>query len=175
MYPMLLAKEESTKDPSELKEELDNLEFSMLRMQDNVQKIAKKSRVLGVDQTKDDKLVVVYTPEEPGTCKIMLNDSDSAYQGKWDFSIQATYADEETIHIGDIKGPADKGYGSVCMKYLKSLAADQNIPFITGDIAERDYGHVDRLIHFYEKHGFDVTVNHAQKTGDIMWSADLNR
>ncbi|PGT82340.1 hypothetical protein [Bacillus sp. AFS040349] len=169
MFSKLLEVDQRSDNPEELKEELEDLEFQVFRMQDNLKEIAKRSKVLGVDQTKEDKLVIVYTPEDEQSCKIMLCDCETSYKGKWDFSIHATYIDDETIHIGDIKGPANKGYGSICMDYLKELAIEQNIPKITGDIAKRDWDHVDRLVHFYEKHDFHVEINYDHKSGEIMW------
>lgn len=156
-------------NPAELIEELESLEIQVFRLQDNLKEIAKKSKILGVDQTKDDELVIVYTPEDNQSCKIMLCDCHSSYNGQWDFSIQATYKDEKTIHIGDIKGPANKGYGSICMDYLKEIAIDQNIPQITGDIAKRDWDHVDRLVHFYKKNDFFVAINYEDCSGEIKW------
>lgn len=172
MYKLLEADHHS-KNSDVLKEELEDLEFQVFRMQDNLKEIAKKSKVLGVDQANNEKLVIVYTPEDDQSCKIMLCDCETSYKGSWDFSIQATYADESTIHIGDIKGPANKGYGTICMDYLKELAIEQNIPKITGDIAERDWDHVDRLVHFYEKNDFYVKVNDKDKSGEIIWISNL--
>lgn len=161
--------EEETKNKEELKRELDELEVQMFRMKENMKEIAKKWQVIGIDQTKGDSWVVVYTNHDHHSCKIMLNDCESAYRGQWDFSIQATYKDDETIFIGDIKGPENKGYGSICMNYLKEFAMDQNIQYITGDIAKRDWGHVDRLIHFYQKHDFQIEIDNASKSGEIVW------
>ncbi|MGM7720034.1 hypothetical protein [uncultured Metabacillus sp.] len=168
-YPLL---EKDSRTPAELKEELEELEIQVFRLQDNLKEIAKKSKVLGVDHAKDDKLVIVYTPEDSQSCKIMLSDCESSYNGQWDFSIHATYTEDNKIHIGDIKGPANRGYGSICMDYLKELAVEQNIPEITGDIAERDWDHVDRLVHFYEKHNFEVDIDYQDKSGEIKWVCD---
>lgn len=154
----------------ELKESLDELEFQVFRMRENLKKIAKKCQIIGIEQTKEEKWVVLYTEDDGNTCKIMLNDCETAYKGKWDFSIQGEYLDDRTIHIGDIKGPANKGFGSICMKYLKDFARDQNIPLITGDIVERDWNHVDRLEHFYIKHNFRVNIDHDNKSGKIEWN-----
>jgi hypothetical protein len=144
------------------------LDFQLLRMQNDMKQIAKKYDVIGVDQTKDDNLVIVYKTEELDQCKIMLNDCESRYEG-WDFSIDAVFEDECTLHIGDIKGPSNKGYGSICMHYLKETAVDNNIPVIKGDIAERDWDHVDRLVHFYEKHNFHIELDRDNKCGKIEW------
>lgn len=148
----------------------EELEFQLFRMQDNLKDIAKRWQVVGIDQTKEDNWVVVYAQNDGDSCKVMLNDCESAYRGTWDFSIHATYKDDKAIHIGDIKGPANKGYGSICMNYLKEFAKDQNIPYITGDIAKRDWDHVDRLVHFYEKHDFKVRINYDMQAGKIEWN-----
>lgn len=55
------------------------------------------------------------------------------------------------------------------MKHLKEIAREQNIPVITGDLVKRDWNHVDRLIHFYEKHQFDVQINWKEQSGEIYW------
>ncbi|MFE7063570.1 hypothetical protein ACFVAD_15590 [Sutcliffiella sp. NPDC057660] len=166
-----LAEEETydNKDRDELQQDLDDLEFQMFRMKENMRKIAKKWQIIGIDQTKDDTWVVVYTNHDNNSLKIMLNDCESSYRGMWDFSIQATYKNEETIFIGDIKGPENKGYGSICMNYLKEFAKQQNIQYITGNIAKRDWDHVERLVHFYEKHRFQVKINEEYKSGEIVW------
>jgi GNAT superfamily N-acetyltransferase len=171
-FTSLFFAEEKThdnKDREELLQDLDDLEFQMFRMKENMRKIAKKWQIIGIDQTKDDTWVVVYTNYDNNSVKIMLNDCESSYRGMWDFSIQATYQNDETIFIGDIKGPENKGYGSICMNYLKEVAKEQNIQYITGDIAKRDWDHVERLVHFYEKHRFQVKINEEHKSGEIVW------
>jgi GNAT superfamily N-acetyltransferase len=170
LFDRLLVDDNEPKDPLELRNNLVELEFQLFRMQENIKEISKKNQVIGIDQTKEDKWVIVSAEDDGHRCKIMVNDCETAYNGNWDFSIQAVYADSDKIHIGDIKGPANKGYGSICMNYLKDIAREQNIPYITGDIAKRDWDHVDRLIHFYEKHDFDVDIDHKDKSGDIIWS-----
>jgi hypothetical protein len=164
---------EELKEPEELQQDIDELEFQLFRMQENMKRIAKRWQVIGIEQTKEEKWVIVYILDDGSQCKIMLNDCETAYDGIWDFSIQATYADDHTIHIGDIKGEENKGYGSICMKYLKNHAVDQNVQYITGDIAKRDWDHLDRLIHFYEKHNFDVRVKHEDCGGSIVCQPHL--
>ncbi|WP_198507833.1 hypothetical protein [Bacillus sp. FJAT-45037] len=161
---------EEVKEPEELQQDLMELEFQLFRMQENMKQIAKRWQVLGIEQTKDEKWVIVYILDDGQQCKIMLNDCESAYRGIWDFSIQATYSSDHTIHIGDIKGEENKGYGSICMRYLKNHAFDQNVRYITGDIAERDWNHLDRLIHFYDKHQFTIDINYNDKSGNIVWN-----
>lgn len=163
--------EREDKNQEELKEEIEDLEFQMFRMQDNLKEIAKKWQVIGIEQTKENNWVIIYASDDGDTCKIMLNECDCAFRGVWDFAIQAQYADENTIHIGDIKGPENKGYGSICMDYLKEHAKEQNIQYITGDIAKRDWDHKERLVHFYKKHNFKVSIDKETKSGEIEWRA----
>lgn len=149
---------------------VEELEFQLFRMQENMKNIAKEAQVMGIDQTKEDKWVIVYSKDDGNSCRVMISDCETAYKGIWDFSIQAVYQDDETIKIGDIKGPSNLGYGSICMSYLKEIARNQNIPYITGDLAERDWDHLNRLIHFYKKHHFQVYVDRENKSGEIVWN-----
>lgn len=168
MVPSLLLQEKTSEDPEEIREELDDLEFQVYRMQDNLREIAKRWQVIGIEQTKENNWVIIYTSDDDNVCKIMLNDCQAAYRGNWDFSIEAKYKKDNTIHIGDIKGPENKGYGSICMDYLKETAKEQNIHYITGDLVKRDWDHLDRLIHFYRKHDFDVNVDKDTQSGEIV-------
>ncbi|MBY6035838.1 hypothetical protein KUV80_04205 [Fictibacillus nanhaiensis] len=153
---------------NEKKLDREELEFQILRLQNDMRHIAKNYDVIGVDQTKEDNLVIVYKSEELDQCKVMLHDCETRYEG-WDFAIDAVYENDQTLHIGDIKGPANKGYGTICMHYLKEIASDNNVPVIKGDIAQRDWDHVERLIHFYEKHDFDIELDSENKCGKIEW------
>ncbi len=170
LFDRLQEDEYKRKDPLEVRKDLVELEFQLFRMQENIKEISKKNQIIGIDQTKDDKWVIVSAEDNGNQCKIMINDCENPYRGKWDFSIHAVYTDEDNIHIDDIRGPANKGYGSICMNYLKEIAREQNIPYITGDIAKRDWDHVDRLVHFYEKHDFSVDIDHKERSGEIVWS-----
>ncbi|KAA6450213.1 GNAT family protein [Bacillus atrophaeus] len=156
------------KNREELKEELNQLEIQMYRMQENIKDISKDSRVLGIDQSKDEDWLIVSSIDDGQTCKIMLTDCETAYRGRSRFSLVASYQND-AIHIGDIKGPPNLGYGSICIKFLKEIARDHNIPKVTGDIAKRDWDHVERLIHFYEKHHFEVSIDCDSQSGEIKW------
>ncbi|KMK76520.1 hypothetical protein [Alkalihalobacillus pseudalcaliphilus] len=165
----MLLKEPLSVDKSErLKQKVENLEFQMFRLQDNLKVIAKKWTILGFEQLDNEEWVIVSLFDDGHVCKIMLNTNDKAYRGNWDFSIQAQYENDFTIHIGDIKGEANRGFGSVCMTYLKDYASDQNIQLIKGDIASRDWSHLDRLTHFYKKHEFHIELDFEDKSGSIL-------
>ncbi|WP_096435008.1 GNAT family N-acetyltransferase [Alteribacter populi] len=167
---MLLLQDETNKTKDELIQEKSDLEFQMFRMQENIKKIAKRWHVLGIDQTKEDQWVILYATDDGETCKIMLHDCKTPFHGKWEFSIHAQYTDQNTIHIDDIRGEKNRGFGSVCIRHLKDYAQEQNIQYLVGDIAKRDWDHVDRLVHFYEKHHFQVTLHPVQKSGKIIWN-----
>ncbi|UTR09744.1 hypothetical protein MM300_17910 [Evansella sp. LMS18] len=160
-------KEEKSKE--ELIEEIENLEYQVFRMQENMKEISKRGKVLGIEMTKEEKWVIVYAVEDKHVCKINIHDCETPYQGHWDFSIQASYTGDSEIHIDDIRGEENKGLGSVGMKFLQEHAREHNIQFITGVIAERDWGHLNRLVHFYNKHDFYVEVDETQKKGKIYW------
>ncbi|TMW73459.1 hypothetical protein [Alteribacter natronophilus] len=166
---MLLLQNEDSKTKDELIREKSDLEFQLFRMQDNMKSIAKHWKVLGIEQTKEDHWVVVYRSDKNGVCQIMLHECTAPFRGDWDFAIQASYEDDRTIQIDDIKGQENKGFGTVCMHYLKKTAQQQNINFITGNLVKRDWDHIDRLIHFYRKHNFQVEVNSSEQVGRIKW------
>ncbi|WP_047980978.1 GNAT family N-acetyltransferase [Ornithinibacillus contaminans] len=159
------------KNKEELKQELDSLEIQLFRMKDNIKKIAKTAaEVISIDQTPNDEWVVVYADWEEDNWQIMLHSCKRAFRGSWNSALQAEVKDDSTIHIAAIKGEENKGYGSVLMKHLKEIAREENVQYITGDLVERDFDHVDRLQHFYEKHNFDVTVDHEEQCGEIVWN-----
>ncbi|MCE7791991.1 hypothetical protein K8O68_06095 [Salipaludibacillus sp. CUR1] len=157
------------KNKETLIEEYETLEFQMFRMQENIKEIAKKWDILGIDQTKEEKWVIVYAADDGNICKIMAHDCETPFLGKWDFSIHAQYKNDHQVHIDDIRGEENRGFGSVCMNFLKEYTKDKNIHTISGDISERDWDHLDRLIHFYKKHRFYVDIEYAEQKGAIHW------
>ena len=68
----------------------------------------------------------------------------------------------------------NKGLGSMLLNALLDIAKKRNINRITGEIARVDIGHIERLVHFYEKHNFEVILcsNPADryKIGDLVWN-----
>lgn len=161
---------ENDKDIAEIKEELDTLEMQLARMQNNMKQIAKKSEVISIDRAKDGQLVVIYADKKEDIFQLMLHDCNASYLGKWHGAIQAEFKGKDTLHIADIKGEQNKGYGSVLIKHLKEVVRDENVQYITGDIVKRDFDHVNRLKHFYGKHDFDVKINHEEQWGEIVWN-----
>ncbi|WP_255584822.1 hypothetical protein [Virgibacillus saliphilus] len=156
-------------EKDEVKQEQDSLEFQLFRMQENMKKIAKKNEIISIDQTNKGQWVIIYSHKWKNKFQIMLHDCSSPYRGKWDGAIEATYKDQHTLHIADIKGEKNKGYGSVLMKYIKEIAEEANVQSITGDIAKRDFDHMERLKHFYWKHDFDMKIDYEEQFGEIVW------
>ncbi|TRM11297.1 hypothetical protein FH966_06005 [Lentibacillus cibarius] len=163
---------EDTRSKDDIKQELDTLEIQLYRMQENIRKIARNAEVIGIDQTNQDEWVIVYAYRDANLCQLMLHNCSKPYKGDWQTAIQAEYKDGQRLHIADIKGVQNKGYGSVLIKHLKEEVRKDNIPLITGDIVKRDFDHVERLKHFYNKHSFDVNIDHQAQCGDIVWNGD---
>ncbi|WP_207667427.1 hypothetical protein [Clostridium sp. 1xD42-85] len=161
---------ENEKNKQELQEELNALEIQVLRMQENVKEIAKKAYIVSIDQTKEANWVIVYANRKANTFQLMLHECTKPFRGNWDSAIEAEYKSETTIHISDIKGEQNKGFGSVLMKHLKEIAHQENKHYITGDIVKRDFDHVERLKHFYTKHYFEISMDHNEQSGKIVWS-----
>ncbi|WP_102347561.1 hypothetical protein [Bacillus sp. Marseille-P3661] len=146
------------------------MENQLLRMQDNIKEIAKKAEILGIEQTKEEKWVIVYSLMQKRSLKILIKDCETAYLGKWDFCMETIIKKDHTIFIADIKGPENYGYGTICMKYLKDIAIQQNMALIYGELAERDWGHLGRLIRFYKKNRFKIQLYENEKYGKIEWN-----
>ncbi|GEM_PF-1024580 len=168
MATAFLAEPKENKDKQVLVDEYEELEFQMLRMQQNMKEISRHYRILAIDQTKNEDWVIVYTADDGESCRLMAHSCKEPFRGHWEFSIHASYYRDE-LHIDDIRGEADRGFGSVCMDHLKEYTSRQNIPFMTGSISKRDWDHTDRLSHFYRKHGFDVVLDDKNQTGSIFF------
>lgn len=64
------------------------------------------------------------------------------------------------------------GYGSILLGKLIELAVQRNVREISGWISGVDKDHIDRLVHFYEKHGFEIKLHDratTYKIGDLVW------
>lgn len=66
---------------------------------------------------------------------------------------------ESKLHIDDIQGGYNKGYGTAAMQELFEIAKRKSLTKLTGNLEFGDLNdHKDRLIHFYKKFGFSVTL-----------------
>ena len=75
--------------------------------------------------------------------------------------MQCVIESDSTILIGDIihdnQKNYNKGYGSAMMQKLIEYAKENGYSRIYGNLSDVDIGHKDRLYHFYEKFGFEIT------------------
>lgn len=77
--------------------------------------------------------------------------------------------EKNTVFIGDISSEIeDKGYGSILILNIIKIAKLLKADTITGDLAETDSDHFDKLEHFYKKHGFIVKIDASGKKGTII-------
>ena len=162
------AAEEQSKE--DISNERDELHFQLFRLQQNIDEIAKKWIVIGIDQRKDGYWMVLYVKDDNEQCIVMAHVCDSAFTGTWDASIHAHYCSDFHIHIDDIRGDPNHGNGSPLMRKFKSYLSEKNIHKITGDIQARDWDHIDRLQHFYEKHSFQIELYKEEKNGTVRTS-----
>ena len=85
-----------------------------------------------------------------------------AYAGKRHVAnMRCLCYEDGSILICDIQhrnNEYNRGYGSAMMDKLNSYAAENGYTHIWGNLSEVDRDHQDRLHHFYQKHGFQVTV-----------------
>ena len=51
------------------------------------------------------------------------------------------------------------GYGSLMIKELIEYSRQNNISYLNGWLSNIDYGHKERLYHFYRKFGFEIVEN----------------
>lgn len=77
----------------------------------------------------------------------------------------------EDIEMGD--SLVNQGFGSILLTTLIDIANKRNINRITGEISRVDIDHVERLVHFYRKHNFEVHMcsDHTDNRiiGDLVW------
>ena len=66
---------------------------------------------------------------------------------------------ENSCALGDIDIPLEYvnlGAGSKLIEKLEDICKQKGLTEIKGELSDVDIGHKDRLIHFYEKHGYTV-------------------
>lgn len=151
----------------QVEQERDALFFQLMTMRETIYEISKKWQVIGIEPDHQDNWIVIFLKDDGYQCQVMAKTCDEKYDGNWDFAIQGHYYQDFKLHIDDIKGEPNQGMGSMCMIHLKAYAMEQNIHSITGKVVKRDWDHLDRLVHFYEKHQFEVNINYVDQEGYI--------
>lgn len=92
--------------------------------------------------------------------------------------ILKAFFNEEFTNISladiEIEEPlANNGYGSILLSTLIQIAKAKEVNSITGWISKVDSDHLDRLVHFYKKHDFKVSLEEknkdSYKIGVLKW------
>lgn len=77
------------------------------------------------------------------------------------------YKQKEELFIADLESHIeDIGYGSILLRNIINAGKRLNCKVITGKLSSVDYGHFDKLKHFYEKFKFKVKI--SGKSGTII-------
>lgn len=152
----------------------------------------EKKRIMDTGNTplstlkKDDKYLIVYgharlcdSPLKEEDITITLKVSNVSRKGiiHPNTALRAFFDDDFTkIFLGDIhmeEELTNEGYGSALLGTLIEIAKKRNIDQINGHISPQDEGHLDRLVHFYVKHDFEVFLaedgRKNNKLGDLVW------
>lgn len=84
---------------------------------------------------------------------------------------------DSTILIGDIVHsdslPYNNGYGTLMMNELIKYAREHGYTHLYGNLSEVDNDHRDRLFHFYQKFGFEITI-YPESKGLMFGRIDLD-
>ena len=68
------------------------------------------------------------------------------------------HKESKSIKICDILSEKENsGYGSLMMQKLIEFANQNDFMYIDGWLSRYDYDHKERLLHFYQKFGFNIT------------------
>ncbi|MDO7908815.1 GNAT family N-acetyltransferase [Paenibacillus sp. JX-17] len=122
---------------------------------------------MSVRQIKDE-WVVVYS-------KINLLDvfvkSIYSFSHNVNLSFFVSHFEEKSsIKIEDIQVSEqyrNRGFGSIAMEELFKIAKKIKVKRISGSFSHVDRDHIDRLKHFYGKHGFVVNINESSQSESI--------
>ncbi len=96
----------------------------------------------------------------------------ASFDVKWDFD------NTNTIFIGDIQMTqknASNGYGTVFMDYIMRLAKKNNVTSISGLLGSSELLNPEnkiRMLKYYTKYQFEITLNDKQNMGKIYLDLD---
>ncbi|PSA89328.1 hypothetical protein C6370_20420 [Bacillus atrophaeus] len=146
----------------------------------NIIKITKDGRyqILEIIKDKDENDIIIIQNKREGyggtDLDILIYQLTEPIRTDFFLIKFLTQIRENNIYIQDIITYDDntsKGYGTIAMNHLKKVAHAERLP-ITGWISPEDMDHYDRLIHFYQKNGFEVTFNEYSKPDTIIYKHD---
>jgi hypothetical protein len=96
----------------------------------------------------------------------------ASYDVNWEFD------NTNTIFIGDIQMAqknASNGYGTVFMDYIMRLAKKNNVTSISGLLGSSELLNPEnkiRMLKYYTKYQFEITLNDEQNKGEIYLDLD---
>ena len=97
-----------------------------------------------------------YLGDEVIMLRVLCPTSDRRHELLINASI---HYNDSKLFIEDIQGGYDKGYGTAAMQEIIHIAKQKNLQKIAGKLTNGDLkDHKERLIHFYKKFGFSVTI-----------------
>lgn len=128
------------------------------------------NQVINIIQKESDILIVyrlLYDLPEPDEYSLQLRMRIITSSGVLipQPKLEAFINNSNSVSLADIVTPTElenKGYASVLLKQLIDMATKKKLNCITGFIAATDFDHIDKLYHFYQKHGFEINPeNHT--------------
>lgn len=184
---------------NELKDENNRLKHQVSSLEKSLKLIIEpfQSDELVVAKVMTDKtgkqVVLTVTEEFEGFLDfINITAYDVAPEGKQQVACLHAKKYRGHLHITDFKSSReDVGIGSAMLQTLIQFvdyrnkiakATEVNIRFknpfmcehIDGDLSTVDNGHFDKLIPFYKKHGFEITMDSLSKEGKIRRPVKVN-
>lgn len=97
-----------------------------------------------------------------GVIKIL---SIKGYLGKLSYTLNNS-GGKRAINIGDIQYKlVNQGIGSELINYLEEIADGEKVTYLTGWISPVDFDHKERLLHFYQKNGFEIRAREDEMGG----------
>lgn len=141
-----------------LKEELSKERSTIERIQLLLNENSYKVEQIRIGKTNRGALSMIFIKKSSNTKYIYIYDIENT--DKYDLSIIDVIMTGrgDTMHIDDIRGGKSLGHGSLAMKYILEIAKEQNYRLITGWLCDDDKNHKERLLYFYKKHGFTITL-----------------
>lgn len=144
-----------------------NLDYELDYQLHNI--ISNEFKILDIYKNDDNTIILFgkYHGEQEEDHLIHLGLRIFSLQGLQNTQpkLLASFSEDYSgIEIHDIvieEKYANKGYGSILMTHLITLAEDRKVKVITGWLSKVDENHAERLHHFYQKHGFKVDLKYS--------------
>ena len=164
-----------------LKNELDNknnhidqLKVQIQRFEFLVNNRFQEESILTIDQTKRGSKVIVKEVVNKLGYEIEIFDIDVNQYNKSRELVLWANVGRNSLFITDIQNQAGshKGHGSLALKYLDRFASGNKKSIIQGEISSVDFDHIDHLVEFYIKNGYEIVKN--KKGRPISISKEIN-